>query len=277
MVRGDIAAGLALSRAAGWNQTQADWELFLKLSPKGCAVAVDDEGRVRGTVATVRYQDHFSWIGMVLVDAAMQRRGIGIQLLREALHILRNEGTIKLDATPAGRKIYVQLDFVDEYALSRMECADVSLSAFNTSADVRPITDDDIPRLLAFDRNVFGADRAALLESVRSRAPQLAFLNEEAGVLAGYCMGRVGDRFTHIGPVVANDIRVAQKVCGAALHQAAGRPLIIDALSDKHRWTAWLREIGFREQRPLIRMYRGLNTSPGLIENQFGILGPEFG
>src|SRR5690606_6327999 len=108
MVSGDIPAGLSLCRAAGWNQTAEDWNLFLKLSPKGCCVAVDDEGQVRGTVTTVRYEDHFSWIGMVLVDPSHQRRGIGIQLLREALHVLGDEGTIKLDATPAGRTVYVQ-------------------------------------------------------------------------------------------------------------------------------------------------------------------------
>ena len=46
MVDGDVPAGLALCRAAGWNQTIEDWDLFLKLSPKGCCVDVDDEGQV---------------------------------------------------------------------------------------------------------------------------------------------------------------------------------------------------------------------------------------
>src|SRR5688500_8130194 len=96
MVEGDVPAGLYLCRAAGWNQTADDWELFLKLSPDGCRVAVDDRGKVRGTVATVRYEDRFSWIGMVLVDPAMQRQGIGIQLLRESLQVLSEEETIKL-------------------------------------------------------------------------------------------------------------------------------------------------------------------------------------
>lgn len=277
MVHGDVTAGLALSRAAGWNQTQEDWELFLRLSPKGCAVAVDDEGQVRGTVATVRYQQHFSWIGMVLVDATMQRRGIGIQLLREALHILRDEETVKLDATPAGRTIYVQLDFQDEYGLMRMERTETSPTTLNPASDVRPIADDDIARVLELDRIVFGADRANVLKSVRNRAPQLSFLCEGAEGIAGYCLGRFGERFAHIGPVVANDLSAAQRVCSAALHQASGKPVIIDALSASREWTAWLNDIGFHGQRPLIRMYRGVNASPGVVEKQFAILGPEYG
>ena len=121
MVDGDVPAGLSLCRAAGWNQTVEDWELFLKLSPEGCRVAVDEGGQVMGTVTTVRYEDRFSWIGMVLVDPMRQRQGIGIQLLRESLQVLCEDDTVKLDATPAGRHIYLQLDFTDEYFLSRME------------------------------------------------------------------------------------------------------------------------------------------------------------
>jgi hypothetical protein len=42
MTPADIAAGLELSRAARWNQTEREWELFLRLSPEGCRVAVMD-------------------------------------------------------------------------------------------------------------------------------------------------------------------------------------------------------------------------------------------
>ncbi len=115
----DIDAGLALCRAAGWNQLARDWEIFLHLSPYDCCVATRDD-KVVGTVAIIRYQNFFSWIGMVLVDPDCHRQGIGMQLLKEALQILHNEETIKLDATPAGREVYLKLNFVDEYHLARM-------------------------------------------------------------------------------------------------------------------------------------------------------------
>ena len=115
----DIPAGLALCRAAGWNQLARDWELFLHLSTDGCLVATNGD-KVVGTVTTIRYQHFFSWIGMVLVDPACRRQGIGMQLLKEALHVLHKEQTIKLDATPAGREVYLKSGFIDEYPLSRM-------------------------------------------------------------------------------------------------------------------------------------------------------------
>ena len=276
MVEGDIPAGLSLCRTAGWNQTKEDWKLFLHLSPEGCCVAVDDDGEVRGTVATVRYKDHFSWIGMVLVDPAMQRQGIGIQLLRESLQILSEEDTVKLDATPAGRHIYIQLDFVDEYALSRMEIERVSGQDLDASG-ARPIKNQDMPRLLEFDRRVFGADRAAVIDSVRTRASWLSFISEDSSGIHGYCFGRYGHSFTHIGPVIARDVASARRVCSAALINSGDRPVVIDALPRNAEWMEWLNSIGFKEQRPFIRMYRGSNAFPGTPDKQFAILGPEFG
>src|SRR5215510_4331795 len=98
MTTADIEAGLALCRASRWNQLDRDWELFLHLSPRGCRVAVKD-GQVVGTVTTVRYQDRFCWIGMVLVDPAERRQGIGTRLLRESFSLLKGEQSIRLDAT----------------------------------------------------------------------------------------------------------------------------------------------------------------------------------
>ena len=276
MVEGDVHAGLILCRAAGWNQTAEDWDLFLKLSPKGCGVAVDDDGLVRGTVATLRYDDHFSWIGMVLVDPAMQRQGIGIRLLREALQILSEEDTVKLDATPAGRKIYLQLDFADEYPIGRMEARKVSADMLRGST-AKPLQQKDLPFLLERDRRVFGAARGKVLDAIFRRAPQLAFFEEDEGGIKGYCFGRRGHYFTHIGPVVADDVDAARNVVSAALRNCVGSAVVVDALQHTGEWEEWLMSLGFRLQRPLMRMYRGTNAWPGIPAEQFAILGPEFG
>src|SRR4030095_5519673 len=111
MTPADIAPGLALTRAARWNQTERDWGLFLRLSPEGCRVAVVDE-RVVGTVATARYEDRFAWIGMVLVDQAERGQGIGARLMAEALDVLKGMPSIHLDATPAGHAVLKNKAFV---------------------------------------------------------------------------------------------------------------------------------------------------------------------
>lgn len=274
MKPGDIDAGLKLCREAKWNQLEQDWQFFLQLSPNGCCVATSEE-KVIGTVTTVCYQHFFSWIGMVLVDPACQRQGIGMQLLQEALHILRDEETVKLDATPAGREVYLKLNFVDEYPLSRMSTIVVA-DKLNVST-ARLVHKYDLPALVKFDSEIFGANRQPLLEWMWGGAPQYAFLVEAQNEIQGYCLGRYGNNFTQIGPVVAQNIDIAKNLVSAALHNCARSPVILDALHFDPEWVAWLAAIGFTHQRPFIRMYRGRNRFPGVPEKQFVILGPEFG
>ncbi|MBA4055464.1 MAG: hypothetical protein C0490_12185, partial [Marivirga sp.] len=198
----DIPAGLSLCRSIGWNQLAQDWELFLQLSPDRCRVAVDENQKVVGTVTTVSYEDHFSWIGMVLVDPTRQRQGIGMQLLQEALKILENQQTVKLDATPAGREVYLKMDFKEEYSLTRMRCSHVEIDKLPNST-AKPIVKNDLERIAAFDYKVFGAHRNAVLFDLWKRAPHLSFLVETKNEVKGYCLGRLGHTYLHIGPIVA--------------------------------------------------------------------------
>lgn len=276
MRRDDISAGLSLCRTAGWNQLSRDWQVFLSLSPDDCRVAVDDSGKVVGTVTTVRYGDHFSWIGMVLVDPSSRRQGIGMKLLKESLSILNDEKTVKLDATPAGREVYLQLDFKDEYYLSRMHCSSVT-PIKSTGRQVRHCEQSDLFEIFKFDHKVFGANRDRLLGWTWKGAPELSFVFERPGEIMGYCFGRYGQNFTHIGPVVAHEESMARELVAAVLKKIPGKPVIIDAPHHSTEWLNWLQQNGFTEQRPFMRMFIGDNKWPGKPDQQFAILGPEFG
>src|SRR5689334_14786450 len=99
MTAADIPAGLALCRAAHWNQTAIDWGVFL--TSAGGALVAEEESRVIGTVATMPY-GAFTWISMVLVDPAARGRGVGRLLLEHGLALLPPGVVARLDATAAG-------------------------------------------------------------------------------------------------------------------------------------------------------------------------------
>ena len=272
----DIEAGLRLCRVSGWNQTRRDWEMFLQLSPHGCRVAVLDE-QVVGTVATVNYENHFGWVGMVLVDPAARGKGIGTLLMNEALRILKDVPAIRLDATPAGEPVYRQLGFVGEYNLSRMTAVIAPENLLLQDNSARPMKPEDFPAVFSLDSEIFGADRHALLEWMLAGAPEYAWVNEQCGQINGYSFGRHGHNAEHLGPVIASDQTTARHLVMACLQQHPGKQFYLDASQHSTEWRAWLEAIGFREQRPFLRMYRGSNQYPGLPEKQFTILGPEFG
>ena len=281
MIYSDIPAGLALCRACHWNQLSRDWECFLNWSPDGCRVAIKED-RVVGTVTTLSYRDRrhqprFDWIAMVLVDPLERRQGIGQRLMREALAYLGDRATIRLDATPAGHPVYRKLDFVDEYGLLRME----------VSADARPVcirdpatrlmVEDDLPQVLNMDDAVFGADRSLLLRGLFHGAPDYARICVRDGRMTGYMFGRHGFRFEHLGPVIAEDRRSADLLVQACLCDQRTAPFILDASQGDADWLQCLQSLGFKEQRPFLRMYRGKNPYPGIPGKQYAILGPEFG
>ena len=107
---GDVAAGLALSAEAGWNQTADDWSMMIRLG-QAFAIAAPDS-RLVATALALPYPPDFGWISMVLVHGPCRRRGLGRLLLARAVSELESRGLVPfLDATPAGRPVYERMGF----------------------------------------------------------------------------------------------------------------------------------------------------------------------
>lgn len=271
----DLKDCLALARAAGWNQTAKDWQLVHALSPDGIFVAAHN-GAVVGTAGTVNYADRVSWIAMVLVDPAMRRRGIATRLMRASLDKLASCETVKLDATPAGRAVYVKLGFVDEYEVSRLFINSTPVLPA-CEARIRPMTDSDLPAVADLDARVFGVPRGDLMARLRGMAPEYAFVAEGVGGIEGFCMGRHGATNEYLGPITAKDEATGRALVGAVFGVLRGRPAFVDVLAAQREWQGWLKSLGFVEQRTFVRMAKGPNRFPGQSASNFGLAGPEFG
>lgn len=273
----DIAFADQLRAGAGWNQTTNDWLGFVAFEPEGCFVA-EVAGQRAGTATTIRYQDRFGWIGMVLVDPAQRRLGIGSRLLRQAIAWLQENGvgSVKLDATPMGRNVYLPLGFVDEYGLARYQGI---APAVEVPADgsVGRLADADWPAVLALDAAAFGADRAIVLRALQARHPELSFVCRRNGEVAGYLLARLGAGAAQVGPWVARDEAAAEELLYALFRRILGRRLLVDVIDPNPGAAALLRKHGFAVQRTLTRMYLGTNAHPGETGLVFGISSPEKG
>jgi GNAT superfamily N-acetyltransferase len=292
MTEADLADGLRLSRASGWNQTLADWRLLLSLGPGLFRVALLD-GHVVASGGAARYADAVAWICMILVDPEQRGHGLGTRLFDEVLGRCEAEvgaGRLRcvgLDATPAGHGIYAQRGFVDEAELVRMRAEPAAAERQGSGLELCPVPESTIQDLtpavrpdaaehlegvLARDRDVFGADRSALLRWAYGSAPDLAWATPGGA----YCFGRHGDHSDHVGPVVAEDRESALALVRACLGLRRRRPLILDARADPV-WLAGLGSLGFRVQRPLTRMYLGAARPAARPAEEAAIFGPEFG
>jgi GNAT superfamily N-acetyltransferase len=264
----------ALVAESGWNQTAADWRIFLEL---GTVHAVRADGRVVATAATLPYGG-FGWISMVLVTAEYRRRGLASRLMRRCIDALVADGRVPvLDATPDGQQVYRGLGFRDTWGFQRLTVRERSAVALpGNAALIKPITDAVWPALCRYDAMAFGADRTALLARLRTRLPAAALYAERGGEIAGLLLGRDGRTSSQLGPLVANDDATARALLAHALDAVKG-PVYIDLADAKTSTRRWLDTLGFASQRPLTRMVLERREAFDDPARTFAVAGPELG
>jgi GNAT superfamily N-acetyltransferase len=278
LVGGDVAAGLILSDAAGWNQVGDDWALFIEHGHTlGCR---DGEGRLIATAAVLPYGAAAGWVSMVLVAEAWRHRGLASALVRECAAHLRASGAMPLlDATTAGAAVYRGLGFAEGFAFDRWQSDAVSPAMDAGARDdasagiVHPAAPVDLDRIAALDASASGLERRFLLARLLARADTRAWLDADD---QGFIIARRGRRATQVGPLVAENGRQAVALLGAAL-ASSSRPMYVDVPAARQETADWLERRGFRRQRSFVRMSLGAAFPPEIDERSFVLAGPEFG
>jgi GNAT superfamily N-acetyltransferase len=273
----DVEYAMKLSGAEGWNQTEKDWKLFIE-GPQNICVVAEYNKKIIGTTTAINYSNQMAWIGMVLVAKEYRGQGVSKSLLTNVLKKLESFKCIKLDATPEGQHVYKKFDFKDEYLITRMVTPSMkNLSSEDDEILPEPIQLKHIREIIILDELVFGADRTQLIESLIKEYPYKAWLLKRNNSVAGFTLGREGNKCHHIGPVFASNINDVKILIKRALKALTNQPVIMDVLYEKDDLINWLKSIGFIVQRHFVRMYKKENPFPGMISKQYLICGPEFG
>jgi len=274
----DFAPALALSRMVQWNQTAADWTY---LTTAGHAFGLSTPaGMLVATALALPYAQDFGWISMVIVDPAYRGRGLATQLMQRCVATLTAlERTPVLDATPAGRAVYEQLDFVaawDYHRLRRIVAGPPIDAPLPAGLTLRALVASDLAEVAAFDRTAFGSLREALLRALHERLPRAAWIVRDGDAICGYCLGREGRTAQQIGPVIATDGTIAVALVAHALVQVDG-PVILDVPDAHVVLCAALERAGFVSERKLSRMIYRRADAFGNTALTFAVAGPELG
>jgi hypothetical protein len=241
---------------------------------RGWGIALGD-GTLAASTLVLPYGG-FAWVSMVLVLPSRRRQGFATRLLRIALEDLGKRGlTPILDATPAGRAVYVQEGFHDTWGFRRLQLRE-PCAALERPAGVRALRESDWPRLLELDARAFGASREPLLRALAARLAQAALVCDGSAGLQGFLLGREGREALQLGPLVARDAGTARALLAAAL-TAVRPPLYLDLVDREPSLGAWLESLGFAFQRPFTRMVRCAPRAPGEAGLVFCPAGPELG
>ncbi|MBI5684396.1 MAG: GNAT family N-acetyltransferase [Verrucomicrobia bacterium] len=288
MTPADIPFGMEMKTAAGWNQVESDWRAFLSYNPDGCFIAEWD-GQPVGTTTTTIHDGKVAWIGMVLVHPGFRRLGIGKALLQHAIAWLQQRGVpcIKLDATPAGKTVYVPLGFRDEYELERVETvAEAGVGGQRSEVRIEA-GGHERDAIRALDTEAFGVPRPAVLQRLLGEHPDLCWtishptssplpLSSSPSTPSGFLLARPGANAWHLGPWVARSNETAETLLRACLTRLAGQRVFAD-VPVNHPARQLVTRYGFKSQRPLTRMWLGCNDWPGNPALTYAVADPAKG
>lgn len=267
---------------SGWNQTPADWSLFLR---KGAVYAVHDaRARIVASGAVLPMGPSLppgsacaatgvAWISMILVTPAQRGAGLGRAVFERCLRHVQADGRIAmLDATPAGEALYAKFGFTPLWRLARWRREAMPRQAAPgpaAAAQGAPAFD----RLATLDAQALGFMRTGLLADLVGR-PGCACI-ERAGAVA---VVRPGRSARHVGPLLgADEVAAAQ-----LLHEIAGAepgPLLVDVPDDRPLLHRALEAAGFRRERPFARMALvapGQLPPTGRTQLIHAVAGPEY-
>jgi GNAT superfamily N-acetyltransferase len=230
---------------------------YLELQPDGWVLATLG-GRPVGLGGAVDYGP-CAYIGMIGVLPEVQRRGIGLAIMRYLLDWLDARGcpTVLLDASAAGAPLYERLGFVDDdrALLFRRDEQGTPVVATAPSTRLAGLEVADMAEVVSFDAPIYGAPRAAMLGSyVREYAGRAFVARDAAGQVAGYLIAREAA----VGPWAARSPTDAAVLLAGALELPfeAAPTAIVPASNEA---AAQLVEAhGFRLQRALRHMRRGI-------------------
>lgn len=230
----------------------------LELQPDGWLV-VERDGRVVATGGGT-VMGPVGYIGLVGVDPALHRQGIGAALMDELIAFLRSQGcaTILLDASDMGRPLYLKLGFAvdDTVSIWHADTAQSLLSAAPGAISVTPYAATDLTQIIAFDTAGFGAPRDRIVAAFLQDNPATTWISRDASdQLAGYLTYAPSHNF--IGPWLASTPDSASALLHAALAQSGVQALTLHTPDANQAATRLLRGVGFTPVRTLAHMRMG--------------------
>lgn len=257
----DLPAVDRLLRLAYGNDSEYTPRLrrHLALQPDGWLVAERDGALLGCGGATI--MGAVSYIGLVGVDPARQRQGVGATLMRALIAWLQERGcaTILLDASDKGKPLYLQLGFVIEDTVSiwrAQHTAPLVPRALPDAVVIQPYQESDLCEIIAFDARDYGAPRDRIIAAFIMDDPALVSVaRDHDGAIQGYLI--VQAALQTMGPWLAATPNAARALLVDALSRHGALIEAVITPDANHNAAVILRALGFAPTRTLAHMPLG--------------------
>lgn len=273
MTRPEVNIAIDWAAAEGWNPGLHDAQAFYAADPGGFLVGLLDDMPV-AVISAVKYGEHFGFIGFYRVQPGYRGRGFGLRIWQAALARLSGR-TIGLDGVVAQQDNYRKSGFALACRNIRYQGAGGGPAPLD--AAVQPLADVPFEQVAAYDRRFFPAERHAFLRCWLAQPGASALGLVQHGALCGYGVLRPCQTGFKIGPLLADNPALAERLL-LALRARAGAdvPIFLDTPAANLAAVALAQRDGMKMVFETARMYLG--PAPDLpLDGLFGVTTFELG
>lgn len=253
MTRADLEMVLGWAAAEGWNPGRDDATAFHVADPDGFLLKRVD-GQPAAAISVVNHNPGFAFLGLYIAAPGMRGHGHGWDVWKAGLAHAGTR-TVGLDGVPAQEQNYARSGFARTGATTRYRGA---LLARGT-VPLRPMTEDDLPSLLAQDARAQGFSRPGFaIPWLRGTATRHTMVGADE---ATYGTARDCREGRKIGPLCATTGAGARDLIGQFSN---GQTVFVDVPDASPALASLLKSEGFVPVFETARMYLGAPPAPAL-------------
>ncbi|MFH1727190.1 MAG: GNAT family N-acetyltransferase [Pseudomonadota bacterium] len=275
MTRNELDQVVQWASKEGWNPGLADAEIFWNTDPGGFVVAELD-GKMVGSGSIISYNGDYGFMGFFIMQPEYRNKGLGTELwcARKELLLARLKNPlIGMDGVFNMQPFYIKGGFEFYTREIRFEYVGQKKEKANYITELKNISFDDI---FLYDSNCFPASREKFLNMWINQKNSICLGAIKDNKLCGYSVMRKCYSGYKIGPLFADDAKIAEDLFVALSSNAMGAVVQLDIPENNNAAIAMAKKYNMKEVFGCAKMYHG--TFPKLPDNEiFGITTFELG
>ena len=273
MARHEFDLTISWAKSEGWNPGVHDAENYYITDPQGFFVGTF-EGKPVASISAVAYGDSFGFLGFYIVQPQFRGLGLGTEIWNAGMKYLEGRN-IGLDGVLEQQKLYERKGFWPCYKSVRHQGVGIGLES--RAEGIKYLSEVPIEDLLAYDDQFFPVPRHVFTKSWTRQPGGIAVGALDKGELMGYGVLRECSQGYKIGPLFANDEKVADALfCALCGHAPQGAPVFLDTPEPNSAALDLAKRHHMLPVFETVRMYT--KEDPGLpMDRIFGVTSFELG
>lgn len=274
MLRSEIDMAIDLAADEGWNPGLYDADSFFAADPDGFFISLLNDDPI-GCISAVNYKNQFGFIGFYIIKPGWRGKGYGLKLWKTGVDYLKEVPVTGLDGVVDQQDNYKKSGFKLAYSNVRFEGK--GTGGFSRANDLIEAKEVPFELLNIYDSRFFPASRPEFLSSWINQPESLCLVDYYGDSLNGYGMIRKCRSGYKIGPLFAENEKIADKIFSSLRSFAPkDEPFYLDIPEVNPRAVELTERYNMNKVFETARMYTG--SDPGLpVAKIFGVTTFELG